>query len=144
MQINKRQTRQPNTIGKLLERPFTDPQAKSGPVIPNHCGRHVLQGKLKNSEPSVKDNTILDNGINIDDKSKIPVGNRKLIFWWTTVNDQRLKLRVCINDIAVVGLIDTGADMSIITPESWHPKRPLQEADVQLLRIGTLSQVKQS
>ena len=34
--------------------------------------------------------------------------------------------------------------MSIITPESWHPNWPLQEADVQLLGIGTISQVKQS
>ena len=34
--------------------------------------------------------------------------------------------------------------MSIITPESWHPSWPVQEADVQLLGIGTLSQVKQS
>ena len=35
-------------------------------------------------------------------------------------------------------------DVTIITPESWHPNWPLQEADVQFLGIGTLSQVKQS
>ena len=32
----------------------------------------------------------------------------------------------------------------IITPESWHPNWTLQEADVQLPGIGTISQVKQS
>ena len=35
-------------------------------------------------------------------------------------------------------------DMSIITPESCHLNWPLQEADIQFLGIGTLSQVKQS
>ena len=43
-----------------------------------------------------------------------------------------------INSIVIVGLIDTGADVSIITPESWHQNWPLQEADVQLLGIGTI------
>ena len=43
----------------------------------------------------------------------------------------------------IVGLIDTRADVSIITPESWHPNWPLQEADVQILKIGTISRVKQ-
>ena len=42
------------------------------------------------------------------------------------------------------GLLDTGADVTIITPESWHLNWPLQEADVQFLGIGTISQVKQS
>ena len=36
-----------------------------------------------------------------------------------------------------MGLIDTGVDMSIITPESWHPNWPLQEADVQFIGTGT-------
>ena len=37
-----------------------------------------------------------------------------------------------------------GADVSIITPESWHPNCPLQEVDVQFLGIGTISPVRQS
>ena len=36
------------------------------------------------------------------------------------------------------------ANMTIITPESWHTDWPLQEADIQFLGVGTLSQVKQS
>ena len=43
----KRQTRQPDTIGKLLEWPLTGPKAKGCPVIPSHCGGHVSPGKLK-------------------------------------------------------------------------------------------------
>ena len=35
-------------------------------------------------------------------------------------------------------------DVSIITPESWHPNWPLKEVDVQFLGIGTLSWVIQS
>ncbi|KAL6065033.1 hypothetical protein STEG23_028902 [Scotinomys teguina] len=41
-------------------------------------------------------------------------------------------------------VVDTGADVTIIAPEFWHPKWPVQEVNVQLLGIGTLSQVKQS
>ena len=47
MQINERQTRQPDTIGKLPEGPLTGPQAKSGPVIPSNREGHVTPGKLK-------------------------------------------------------------------------------------------------
>ena len=35
-------------------------------------------------------------------------------------------------------------DITIITPESWHANWSLQKEDVQYLRIGTLSQVKQT
>ena len=114
MQINKRQT---VSIGKLLEGPLTGPRTKSGTVIPSHFGGHVSPGKLKNPEPSVKGHTVLDDGINMEDKSKVPIGNRKCIFWQTSINDQRSKLRMHINGIVIVGLIDTGADGSIITPK---------------------------
>ena len=35
-------------------------------------------------------------------------------------------------------------DVTIIPPESWHPNWPLQDVNIQLLRIGTFPQVKQS
>ena len=47
MQINKRQTRHPDNIWKLLEGPLTSPQVKGGPVIPSHNEKHVSKGKLK-------------------------------------------------------------------------------------------------
>ena len=95
--------------------------------------------------PAVKKkHAVLDDGINMEDKSKIPIGNKKRIFWQTFKNDQRRKLRVCINGIVIEGLLDPGVAVAIITPESWHPDWPLQEVDIQFLGIGTLSQVKQS
>ena len=57
----------------------------------------------------------------MEDMSKISIGNRKRILWQTSINDQRPKPRVRINGIVIVGLIDTGVDVSSITPESWHP-----------------------
>ena len=104
--------------------------------------RTCLTRKIKNSKPSVKDHNVLDDGVNTENKSKIPIGNRKCIFWQTSINHQRPKLRILINGIVIVGLIDTEADMSMITPESWHSKWPLQEVNIQLLEIGTISQVK--
>ena len=40
--------------------------------------------------------------------------------------------------------MDTSEDVSVISPESWHPNWPLQEVNVQFLGIGSISQVKQS
>ena len=41
-------------------------------------------------------------------------------------------------------MVDTGVDVTIIAPKSWHPNWPLQEVNFQFLGIETLSQVKQS
>ena len=79
----------------------------------------------------------------MEHESKIPGGNRKHTFWQTSINDQRPKLRVYINCFVIVGLIDMGEHTSIFIPESWHSNILLQEAGVQFLGIGTLSQVKQ-
>ena len=51
---------------------------------------------------------------------------------------------MCTNSIVTEELLDTGADMTILTSESLHLNCPFQEADVQILGIETLSQVKQS
>ena len=53
----------------------------------------------------------------MENESKIPTGNRKCIFWKTSINDQKPKLRVHINGTVNVNLIDMGTDDSIITPE---------------------------
>ena len=80
MLIDKRPTRQPDTTGKLLGGPLAGPDVKQGPVIPSHCGEHVSPGKLNNPVPTVKNHTVLDDGIDLEDESKTPVGNRKHIF----------------------------------------------------------------
>ena len=65
--------------------------------------------------PTVKSHTVLDDGIDMENESKTLVGNRKHIFWQTFINDQRPKLRVCINKIAIEGLLDIDVDVTIIT-----------------------------
>ena len=56
-------------------------------------------------------------------------------------NKQRPKLKTWISDV-IEGLVDTGAAVTIISSQSWHPNRPLQYINVQFLGIGTLPQVK--
>ena len=58
--------------------------------------------------PTVKNHTGLQNGIDMEDESKPPVGYRKCIFWQTSTNNQRLRLKVCINGFVIEGLINTG------------------------------------
>ena len=62
---------------------------------------------------AVKNYTILDDGINREEKSKILRGNRKCRFWEIVINGQRPKIRVHINDIVTEGLLDTAADLPI-------------------------------
>ena len=56
----------------------------------------------------------------MEDESKIPLGNRKHIFWQISIYDQRPELRVRINNIVIEELLGTGMEVAIITPESWH------------------------
>ena len=65
----------------------------------------------------MQDHKVLNDGSNLEDKSEIQIGNKEHIFWQTSINDQRPKLGVCITGIVIVGLIDTGAEVSIFTPE---------------------------
>ena len=94
--------------------------------------------------PAVKSNNGLKDELNVVNESRNLRGQSKRIFWQTSINEQRPQLRVCVNGKLITGLLDTGADVSIITPESWHPHWPLQEVDIQFLGIGTLSRVRQS
>lgn len=57
MQVNERDTKQSDTIGKCHEEPLAGTHDKCGPVIPSYCGEHVFPGKLKNPVPAVKSNT---------------------------------------------------------------------------------------
>lgn len=41
-------------------------------------------------------------------------------------------------------MVDTGADVTIISPKSWPNSWPLQGVDMQFQGVGTLSQIKQS
>ena len=49
-----------------------------------------------------------------------------------------------MNGVIIGGLLDMGVDVSIVSPESWHPSWPLQYVNVQFWGIGYIAQVKQS
>ena len=120
-QINKRQTREPDTIEKLLGGGLSEaPKPKVVQSFPVTVEDMSHQENLKNLLPDAKDHTDLDNGINMEDKSKIPVGDRTCIFLQTSINDQRPKLRVHTNNIVTEGLLDMNAEVNIFSPESRH------------------------
>ena len=66
------------------------------------------------------------------------------MFWQRVVNDQRPKLMVQMNGVDIEGLVDTGADVSILSQKSWNPDWPLQKVYTQFIGIGKLSRVRQS
>ena len=50
----------------------------------------------------------------MEGESKISIQSRKHIFWKTSINYQEPKLRVHINGIVIVSLIDTGVDVTLV------------------------------
>ena len=78
---------QPFTIGKHHGGPLVDPHDECSTAIPSYYGEHVSPGKLK-SPISAVNNTGLNDGLNVKDESKTPVGQRKHIFWKTSINNQ--------------------------------------------------------
>ena len=71
-------------------------------------------GKFIKSRAYCKNHTALDDGIVVENKSNTSVEHRKCIFWQTSINDQRPKLRVYINGIKTVGWIDISVDISLL------------------------------
>ena len=94
--------------------------------------------------PIVKNDIALDGSLNSDEESNVNGQNEKRVFWQASINDKRPQLKVKINNKVISGLVDTGADVTIITQKSWPQKWPLREANVQLSGIGTLSSVRES
>jgi hypothetical protein len=48
-----------------------------------------------------------------------------------------------MNDFEI-GLVDTGADVTIISPKSWNAKWSVQKVHTQFVGIDKFSQIKQS
>ena len=66
----------------------------------------------------------------------------KSVFWQKLVNDQRTKLMVQMNNFDIQVLIDTGADVSILSQKSWNPYLPHQKVYTHFIGIGKLSGVR--
>jgi hypothetical protein len=77
------------------------------------------------------------------DNSKGFKGIRTGIFWQTSTEDQRPKLRILVNNIEIKVMVDIGAVVTIISPNYWPASWLLQEVDI-LFQEVTLSQIKQS
>ena len=60
-----------------------------------------------------------DNKVNSTNNSKDLKRGQKQIFWQTSIEDQRPKLRILVNNTEIEGMVDIGADVTIITPISW-------------------------
>lgn len=68
----------------------------------------------------------------------------KRVFWQTVINDERPKLKIKLNGIEIEGLLDSSADVPIISQESWNPNWPLQRVSIQFSGIGTVSNIRQN
>lgn len=65
------------------------------------------------------------------------VGNTgKCVCWQTVVNDQRPKLKLQVNGIEIEDLVDTGADVTIISQKSQNSEWSLKKVYTRFLGIG--------
>ena len=86
--------------------------------------------QLKNLILIVRNHTSLDDRKAIEERTKNSGETLKKLFWQFSINEQRQKLTIRINDIVIEGLVDTSADVRIISSESWYPNWPLQDINV--------------
>ena len=82
------------------------------------------QSNLKKLMPILRNHTTLDNRTAIEERTINSGETIKQVFWQTSINEQRPKLKIRINVIVTEGLVDTGMDVTIISLESWHPNWP--------------------
>lgn len=68
----------------------------------------------------------------------------KMYVWQAVANDQRPKLMIQMNDVDIEGLVNTGADLSILSQNSWNPNWLHQKVYTQFIGLGKLSRVRQS
>lgn len=66
------------------------------------------------------------------------------MFWETVINDQRPKLKLQVNGIEIVGLVDTGTDITIIYQKSWNSEWLLPKVYIQFLGTGKLYETKRT
>ena len=88
--------------------------------------------------PTVKTHTALDDILMMEFESNMRKGNKKRIFWQTSINSHRSRLRVKMNNRLFEGLLGTGAYVTIITNKSWSLRWPLQDVNVQFLVIEAI------
>ena len=68
----------------------------------------------------------------------------KQLYWQTFVSDSRPTLSVFINHKQFSGLVDSGADVSIISKKHWPISWPLTDAPIMLTGIGTMQNIQKS
>lgn len=72
------------------------------------------------------------------EQENLEVPEERVFFFLSINNEQRSKLK--LNSIEIEGLMDTGANVTVISQDSWNPPRPLLKVYTQFIGIGTLSQ----
>lgn len=80
----------------------------------------------------------------IPEKRKGGFGSTDTSGFWQTHLGQRPQLTVMINGQPFQGLLDTGADVSIISKSTWPQHWPLVSVSAQFTGIGTLAEIQQS
>lgn len=58
--------------------------------------------------------------------------NNQSVFWTASVKLNKPLLEVTIKDKTFHGLLDTGADVSVISSQYWPPDWPMAEADISI------------
>ena len=70
--------------------------------------------------------------------------NNKSIFWTASINLKKLILKIKVKDREFHGLLDTGADVSVISSQYWPPEWLLTKTDISITGIGGISQPRKS
>ncbi|VFV44438.1 pok5_human ame: full=herv-provirus, partial [Lynx pardinus] len=68
----------------------------------------------------------------------------KQLYWQTFLKDLRPKIHLKINNKSFIGLLDTGADVAIISEKFWPSSWPVENIPVIFTGLGSLGGIKRS
>lgn len=74
---------------------------------------------------AIKEPSALDNRTTIKERTKNSGETIKQIFWPTSTNEQKTKLKIQVNDFVTEGLVNIGVDSTIILSEFYCRGRVL-------------------
>ncbi|EGV93613.1 hypothetical protein I79_015594 [Cricetulus griseus] len=115
MNVDRPETCKETCYNQETEEPLEGHHIEKGLIIPSHYGGQSFTGQIDDMLPIEKSDTTLYGSLASNEESNMTGGDDKRIFWQTSLNDKRPQLKVRINNKIITGLVDTGADVIIIT-----------------------------
>ena len=107
-------------------------------IIQIHQGQRIAQLLLLPSH------TAIGHTATQGERQEKGFGSSDMVFWITEITQKRPMKTVLVSGKSIVGLLDTGADVSCISGKDWPSSWPTHTAENELVGLGRAPTVVES